>query len=264
MTDTRNQPPAKELSDKQQRFVLEYLQDQNAAAAARRAGYSESTRGSHAATLMKNPLIRERIQEEMAALFSRLRVNAFNILQAQSRAAFFDPRKLFDAKGEPVPISQLDEDTACAINVNYDSGPRGKTLRVRQAPRHVALAALEHRYAAFLEMELRAVQARCERQAQCDEAKVEVEASGAEPAAAPRSEVAPPTARAAESPDVPPAPPPSMPVHASRAARRAALKRTNANWRASGLLRGLLAPPPVGAAAVAGNPGPEQEEAALA
>jgi hypothetical protein len=260
MTATRNDDSSRPLNDKQQRFVLEYLQDQNAAAAARRAGYSDSTRGSHAATLMKNPLIRERINEEMAALFARLRVNAFSILQAQSRAAFFDPRKMFDTKGEPVPISQLDEDTACALNVSYDSGPRGKTLRVRQAPRHVALAALENRYATFLEMELRAVQVRCERQAQCDEAEVGIEASEVEPAAAPRFEVTSPPARAAESLGVPPAPPPSMPVHASRAARRAALKRTGANWRASGLLRGLLTPPPASADAASGNLNLEQEE----
>jgi hypothetical protein len=263
MTTTRNDDSSRLLNDRQQRFVLEYLQDQNAAAAARRAGYSDSTRGSHAATLMKNPLIRARIQEEMAALFSRLRVNAFNILQAQSRAAFFDPRKLFDAKGEPVPISELDEDTACVLNVNYDSGPRGKTLRVRQAPRHVALAALENRYASFLEMELRAVQLRCERQALADAAEEQIEANHIEPVAAARFEAAMKPAQASGSPAEPPASPSSMPVHASRAARRAALKRAGANWRESGLLRGLLTPP-ANTRGASDNTDLEREEAVAA
>jgi phage terminase small subunit len=137
------------LSDKQLRFVHEYLQDHNAAAAARRAGYSDSTRGSHAAALMRNPLIRARIDCEMADLFERLRISAFRLLQAQSRAAFCDPRKLFGPDGNPVPLHELDEETAGALTVSYEDRPKGKVLRVKQSPRHLALAALEKRYEKF-------------------------------------------------------------------------------------------------------------------
>jgi len=246
MTATRNDDSSKPLNDKQQRFVLEYLQDQNAAAAARRAGYSDSTRGSHAAALMKNPLIQESINTEMAALFARLRVSAFNILQAQARAAFFDPRKMFDAEGEPVPISQLDDDTACALNVNYDQGPRGKTLRVRQAPRHVALAALENRYAAFLDMELRAMQMRGERQAVAEEDTDEQHVDTPEPIT--RAEAAGPQPAPVQPASVP------HPILASRAARRAAARNANSgNCRQSGLLHGLLASPPARESTKAGS-----------
>jgi len=44
------------LTDRQERFVNEYLLDQNATAAAIRAGYSVKTRGAQAAALMNNPL----------------------------------------------------------------------------------------------------------------------------------------------------------------------------------------------------------------
>src|SRR5690606_634276 len=32
-----------------------------------------------------------------------------------ARLAFFDPRRLFNAHGAPIPISELDDDTAAAI-----------------------------------------------------------------------------------------------------------------------------------------------------
>ena len=32
-----------------------------------------------------------------------------------ARLAFFDPRKMFTARGDPIPLSELDDDTAAAI-----------------------------------------------------------------------------------------------------------------------------------------------------
>jgi DNA primase len=148
------------LTDRQERFVHEYLIDQNAAAAARRAGYSESTRGSQAAALMKMPAVRERIHAELQALFARLRVNAFTLMQAQSRIAFFDPAKLFDAEGNPLPLSELDEDTAAVLNVSYHArGKQELVRRVRQPARQSALNALDRRYAQFMRMQLELLEA---------------------------------------------------------------------------------------------------------
>src|ERR1700712_4717653 len=101
----------KPLTDRQERFIFEYTFDQNATAAAGRAGYSDKTKGTHAAQMMKNPVIRERIVAELGDLFTRLKLNATNLLQAQIRAAYLDPAKLFDATEAPIPLDKLDEDT---------------------------------------------------------------------------------------------------------------------------------------------------------
>lgn len=234
------------LSDKQQRFVLEYLQDHNATAAARRAGYSDSTRGSHAATLMKNPLVAARIQEETAAMFARLRVTAFTLMQAQARAAFFDPRKMFDEEGELLPVSQMDEDTACALTVSCGQGRHGQTLRVKQAPRHLAVAALQKNYTQFVQQEMNAVMMRGMAAAQGEQPEEEEQ----EPAARAQEAAAPENAPAKSEPTLSVVPPRSEPRPApvtpllSRAARRAAARaRSGVQWQQSGLLRGMFAGP---------------------
>ncbi|HEX4328938.1 MAG TPA: terminase small subunit, partial [Burkholderiales bacterium] len=135
------------LTDRQERFVHEYLIDHNASAAAVRSGYSAKTRGAQAAELMANPKVRERIVFEQGELFSRLKVHAAELLLAHVRAAYFDPAKLFDKQQQPVPLDQLDADTRGALTVNYDQRSNGDWVRhVRQTPRHIALAALQKRY----------------------------------------------------------------------------------------------------------------------
>ncbi|MDB5581110.1 MAG: hypothetical protein JWR80_6286 [Bradyrhizobium sp.] len=229
MTDT--------LTDKQQRFVLEYLQDQNAAAAARRAGYADSTRGAHAAALMKNPLIREHIDAELADMFARLRVNAFSLMQAQSRAAFFDPRNMFGADGEPLPISDLDADTAAAVTVHYDQRPRGRTVKVRQSPRHSALTALEKRYGKFLDGGTSAIDMRLDAAANAleQEAGLDEGPASTTPAAPPRPAKSTQDSAIASG-ALHPLPAPTN----IRSAKRH--KGKSGNRRGSALLRGLLAP----------------------
>lgn len=138
------------LSDRQERFVLEYAIDQNASAAAGRAGYSPKSRGAQAARLMNDPLVRERIQAELADLFARLRLNATEVLQRQVRAAYLDPAKLFDARQEAIPLEQLDEETRDGLTVSYSHRSNGdKVMRVCQTPRHIALAVLQKRLDKF-------------------------------------------------------------------------------------------------------------------
>jgi phage terminase small subunit len=140
----------KSLTDRHERFVHEYLIDQNASAAAARAGYSARTKGTHAAQLMQNPAVRARIVEELADLYARLKLNALDVLRGQVRAAYLDPARLFDASHAPIPLDQLDEDTRGGLTVSYAQRRDGDyTLRVKQAPRHVALGILQKRLEAF-------------------------------------------------------------------------------------------------------------------
>jgi len=144
----------KPLTDRQERFVFEYSLDQNASAAAGRAGYSDRTRGTHAAQMMKNPAIRARIVVELGDLFARLKLNANEVLRAQICSAYLDPAKLFDAAQRAIPLADLDEDTRDGLSVSYALKDNGQqTLRVKQTPRHIALAVLQKRLDAFAKLQ---------------------------------------------------------------------------------------------------------------
>ncbi|MDB5805689.1 MAG: hypothetical protein JWN73_3011 [Betaproteobacteria bacterium] len=144
----------KPLTDRQERFIFEYTFDQNATAAAGRAGYSDKTKGTHAAQMMKNPQIRERIVAELGDLFTRLKLNANDLLRAQINAACFDPAKLFGAGQRAIPLADLDEQTRSGLTVAYTLKDNGQqTVRVKQTPRHIALATLQKRLDAYAKLQ---------------------------------------------------------------------------------------------------------------
>lgn len=103
------------LNEKQKRFAREYVKDLNATQAAIRAGYSEKSAYSQAHDLLKNPKVKNFIEQLSEKRNSKLEISAERVLLEISRLAFFDPRKLFDDAGMPIHISQLDDDTAAAI-----------------------------------------------------------------------------------------------------------------------------------------------------
>src|SRR5262245_42008832 len=109
------------LNARQERFILEYLKDQNASAAAIRAGYSAKTKGTHAAELMRNPLIQERISIGLTDLYAEMGVNVLNLMKMQTRMAFFDPVHLFDENGDPIPVNKLDPDIRKLLTVSYST-----------------------------------------------------------------------------------------------------------------------------------------------
>ena len=141
------------LTDRQERFIHEYLVDQNASAAALRAGYAPASARSQSVDLMANPAIRGRIRDELAALYSSVKLHAADLLRKRMQVAFFDPGKLVDARGNFLELHQLDEDTRAALLVHSDVRPSGERyLRMRQPQCNAALSALERRYAQFVEM----------------------------------------------------------------------------------------------------------------
>ena len=143
-----------QLNNRQERFVHEFLKDQNASAAAVRAGYSGRSKGAQANNLMNHPLVRERISLALGDMYAALDITAVNLLREESRIAFFDPRKLYKG-GKPVPLEELDDDCAAAIGVAYSERADGAvTKRVRQLSKLHALGALERRYEKFLELQM--------------------------------------------------------------------------------------------------------------
>ena len=109
----------RDLTDKQKRFVEEYLIDLNAAAAARRAGYSEHTDRAIACELMQKESIQDAIAEAQAERSHRTRITQDRVLLELARIGFADIRKLFTWDAERaafVPSVDISDDDAAAIS----------------------------------------------------------------------------------------------------------------------------------------------------
>lgn len=123
---------ANKLTDKQARFVEEYLIDLNATQAAIRAGYSKASAQVIAAENLSKPMIAQAIADARAKTSSKLEITRERVLQEMARVAFHDPRKFFDDGGNLIPVVDLDDDTAAAlagmdVNMRMVRGPDGET-----------------------------------------------------------------------------------------------------------------------------------------
>jgi phage terminase small subunit len=132
------------LTPRQSKFVDEYLIDLNASQAAIRAGYSRRGVNSVAAKLLANTSIAAEIARRQAARATRTGITAERVLEEVARLAFADPRRLYDAAGQPIPVHQLDADTAAAVaSVDTRVGYRGDVSRkVRLWDKRAALELL--------------------------------------------------------------------------------------------------------------------------
>ena len=109
-------PAARPLNEKQRRFAHEYLKDQNATQAAIRAGYSEKTAGSQGHDLLKKPEIRLMLDKKLAKIEEKAEFTVEQAVRQLQRMVMFDPRKLFAPNGQPMAITDLDDDTAMVIS----------------------------------------------------------------------------------------------------------------------------------------------------
>ena len=103
------------LTDMQRAFVREYLVDLSPGAAARRAGFSSATASQQGYAMRKNLTIRAAIEQELAKRKASNLITQERVLTELARIAFFDPRRLLDDDGNPIPLHRLDADTAAVI-----------------------------------------------------------------------------------------------------------------------------------------------------
>lgn len=106
----------KALTIKQQTFIQEYLIDWNATQAAVRAGYSAKTAKEQASRLLTNVNVSAALREKKRELMEKMDLKAEDIIAELRRIGWFDIRKLFDKDGNMLHPSQLDDDTAAAID----------------------------------------------------------------------------------------------------------------------------------------------------
>lgn len=111
----------RKLTDKQTRFVEEYVKSLNATQSAIRAGYSEKTASEVGYQLLQKTSVSTAIEEAISKRAKKAGADADKTLLELSRVAYSDVRNLFDDEGRPIPVHLLDDDTAAAISsVEYD------------------------------------------------------------------------------------------------------------------------------------------------
>ncbi|MGE0797298.1 MAG: terminase small subunit [Lautropia sp.] len=106
---------APKLSNQERLFVDEYLVDLNGTAAAIRAGYAESSAGKRARQILARPHVARAVAAAMQERADRTYITADATLRQLARQMFFDPRRMFDDAGRPLPIPDLPDDLAMAI-----------------------------------------------------------------------------------------------------------------------------------------------------
>lgn len=111
-----NMKPRTKLTARQSVFVNEYLKDLNASQAAIRAGYSKRTAAVIGRQNLRKVTVKSAIDAKMAARAQRIEIASDQVLREIARLAFFDPRRLFDAKGKFLPIAKWPDEVAAAVS----------------------------------------------------------------------------------------------------------------------------------------------------
>jgi phage terminase small subunit len=147
--DPRRQPkPSMRITQKakEERFVAEYLKDLSGAAAAQRCGYKGASAQSTATQMLAKQSVQARIQAELDERIKRTEVSTDRVLRQAARQAFFDPRRLLDpVSGNPLPLAELPEDIALAIQSvkvtrdTLDGETLTETLEVKFSDRNKAV-----------------------------------------------------------------------------------------------------------------------------
>ena len=98
------------LTEKQARFVAEYLVDLNATEAAKRAGYSEKTAYSIGFENLRKPEIQEAVQVAMDARSKRTGITQDKVLQELARIAFANGTDFARIVSTPFPTTVVDKE----------------------------------------------------------------------------------------------------------------------------------------------------------
>ncbi len=109
------EPSDRPVSPKRAKFAQEYVRDMNAKQAAIRAGYSPKTAHQIGYENLNIPEVAGRIGVLAKTAAEQAGIESVQVLKQVARVAFFDPRKLLDVDGKPIPLEHLPDDVAMAI-----------------------------------------------------------------------------------------------------------------------------------------------------
>lgn len=131
------------LTNKQQAFIKEYLIDLNAAAAARRAGYSPGIAKRIGYDNLKKPAVAAALKEAMGARAEKLELKAEDVVQEIRTLAFSNMLDYLRINGDTVEVnfSNLTREQAAALTeVTVDTLADGTTrVKLKLADKRASL-----------------------------------------------------------------------------------------------------------------------------
>jgi hypothetical protein len=116
VTTTQPKSTYDKLPRRLKRFVDHYVIGGTAAQALRESGYKGQHAHAVAAKWLKKPILRAAVDEATERYVADVGVRQVTVLRQMAAIATLDPRKLVDEGGNPIPLNQLDADTAAAIS----------------------------------------------------------------------------------------------------------------------------------------------------
>lgn len=111
------------LTEKQKRFVEEYLIDLNATQAAIRAGYSPNTARDIGCENLAKPNIRACIDKEIAERSKRTGINQDRVIRELARLAFVNANDVIDMEEATLKDGATEDDTAAIASVKVKTIP---------------------------------------------------------------------------------------------------------------------------------------------
>lgn len=131
------------LTEKQKRFVEEYLIDLNATQAAIRAGYSLKNADKIGSELLGKTRVSDAIKIAMAERSKRTGVNADRVVMELAKIAFVNANDVIDTDTATVKADALPEDTAAIQSVKVKTfGEDGLEREIKMADKLRALELL--------------------------------------------------------------------------------------------------------------------------
>jgi len=132
------------LTEKQKRFVEEYLIDLNATQACIRAGYSAKNADKIGSQLLGKTRVSEHLHIEIAKRSRRTGINQDRIVKELARIALVNPKNLINAGDGSIKNTATDDDLACiqSVKVKTMSSDNGEMVE-REIKLNDKLKALE-------------------------------------------------------------------------------------------------------------------------
>ena len=132
------------LSEKQRRFVEEYLIDLNATQASIRAGYSNNYANTNVSKLLQNTTIKEAIEKAMAERSRRTGITQDRVLMELAKLAFVNAGDIIDTNDASIKEGASRDDLACiqSVKVKIMDSDKG-TMTEREIRLHDKKASLE-------------------------------------------------------------------------------------------------------------------------
>lgn len=115
IVEASDQPKKRPLTQKELRFIDEYIVDLNGTQAAVRAGYSKRSAHTTCHDVLKKPEIMQRIKQKQMDIQVSTGITVENITKELAKIAFFDLRMALNIDGTVKPIDQLDDNTIAGI-----------------------------------------------------------------------------------------------------------------------------------------------------